>query len=132
MNWLFFELFYLVKPLIKKFLVFTCCCFVLKKLNLNTVFYGCMFNKFEYGVQVCNIHAYFSFIKKIIALKKQVVIIFISLIYENKPFSAKNSAFSHGFALLKMRRRCNFIILKCFLVCLLYESKYEFENFLVN
>ena len=99
---LILELYHLVEPLIKKFLVFITCRvktrFVLKRcssdilicnffcdnvsfffLKFLLIFWhkkiivqNCMINRFEYGVQIRSIHANFSFTQKNIASKKQV------------------------------------------------------------
>lgn len=83
---LFIELYHLVNPLFKKFLVFITfkekLCFVLKRyvsdilinkiLVIILIFYykkisvqNCMINRFEYGVQICSTHANFFLHKKI-------------------------------------------------------------------
>jgi hypothetical protein len=89
---LIIELYHLVEPLIKKFLILITCRvktrFVLKRcssdiltcnffydsaaIKKKTLVQNCMINGFEYGVQIRSIHANFSFTQKNIASKKQV------------------------------------------------------------
>lgn len=83
--WLVIELYHLVEPLIKKFLIFITCRvktrFVLKRcssdiLNKNFFVQNRMINGFEYGVQICNIHANFSFTQKISPQKSKWKVLF--------------------------------------------------------
>lgn len=71
------ELYHLVEPLIKKFLILITCRvktrFVLKRCSSDIlVCQDRIINRFEYGVQIRSIYANFSFIKKNTASKKQV------------------------------------------------------------
>ena len=141
---LIIELYHLVKPLIKKFLILITCRvktrFVLKRCSsdiltcqffYNThlfsfilIFYvkkipvqNCMINGLEYGVQIRSIHANFSFTQKNIASKKQVENnIFLNEAFVDKPFSARKYVIGCGFALLKLRKKCNGVSPACFLM----------------
>lgn len=81
---------------------------------------NCMINGFEYGVQICSIHANFSFIQKNIASKKQVEndIVFLNEATVDKPFLLRKYVTSCSFALLKLRKRCNGVFFSpaCFLM----------------
>lgn len=83
---------------------------------------NCMINGFEYGVQICNIHANFSFTQKNIASKKQVEnnIFFLNEVTVDKPFLLRKYVAGCGSALLKLRRRCNGILF--FPACFLMDS----------
>lgn len=133
---LIIELYHSVEPLIKKFLVLITCRvktrFVLKRCSSDilTCQFFCnicflrkilvqnrMINGFEYGVQICNIHANFSFTQKNIASKKQVDNnIFLNEAFVDKPFSSRKYVVSCGFALLKLRKKCNGVSPACFLM----------------
>jgi len=128
------ELYHSVKPLIKKFLrLITCrgkprfvlngcssyvlvCGIFIAKLFFNLSLTLCnekilaqnsMINRFDYGVQICSIHASSSFTQKNTALKKQVEKYFVNETDVDKPFSVKKYVVSCGFALPRLRRRCN-------------------------
>ena len=133
---LIIEFYYSVKPLIKKFLVLITCRvktrFVLKRCSsdiLTCQFFrniwflrkilvqNRMINGFEYGVQICIIHANFSFTQKNIASKKQVDnSIFLNEAFVDKPFSVRKYVIGSGLALLKLRKKCNGVSSACFLI----------------
>lgn len=78
---------------------------------------NCMINGSEYGVQICSIHANFSFTQKNIASKKQVGnSIFLNEAFVDKPFLVRKYVISCGSALLRLRRKCNGVFSACFLV----------------
>jgi hypothetical protein len=141
---LIIELYYLVEPLIKKFLMFITCRvktrFVLKRCSsdilackffCDNIFFvtkslvqNCMINRFEDSVQISSIHANFSLTQKNIASKKQVENnIFLNEAVVDKPFLVKKYVVSCGFASLKLRRRCNGIFPACFLVDSFLKTK---------
>jgi retron-type reverse transcriptase len=106
------ELYRLVEPLIKKFLILITCRvkthFVLKRCSSDILAYqDCMINRFEYGVQIRSIHANFFFIKENIASKKQVENNFLNTVIVDKPFLVSKYVISSSFGSLKMRKRCN-------------------------
>ena len=110
---------HLVEPLIKKFLIFITCRvkthFVLKRCSSDILNFvqNCMINRLEYGVQIRSIHANFSFTQKNIASKKQVgIMFFLNEVTVDKPFLVRKYVVSCGFALLKLRRRCNGLFCK--------------------
>jgi RNA-directed DNA polymerase len=82
-----------------------------------------MINRLEYGVQIRSIHASFSSIQKNIASKKQVENSFLNEAILDKPFLIRKYVFSYGFALSKLRRRCNGISPACFLVDSFVKTK---------
>jgi len=77
-----------------------------------------MINRFEYGVQIRNIHANFSFIKKNIASEKQVEnkSFFLNTVIVDKPFLVRKYVVSSSCASLKLRKKCNGNFPACFLV----------------
>ena len=145
---LIIELYHLVEPLIKKFLILITCRvktrFVLKRCSSDILtcnfFYSntyifffkyllicfykkilvqnCMINRLKYGVQIRSIHANSSFTQKNIASKKQVENNILNEATVDKPFLVRKYVVSCGSALLKLRRRCNGI----FPACLLMDS----------
>jgi hypothetical protein len=116
---LIIELYHLVEPLIKKFLILITCKvktrFVLKRCSSDILtcnfFYSntyifffkyllicfykkilvqnCMINRLEYGVQIRSIHANSSFTQKNIASKKQVENNILNEATVDKPFFSK-------------------------------------------
>lgn len=85
---------------------------------------NCMINRFEYGVQIRSIHANFSLTQKNIASKKQVENnVFLNEVVVGKPFLVRKYAVSCGFALLKLRRRCNGILPACLLTDSFVKTK---------
>ena len=148
------ELYHLVEPLIKKFLIFITCRvktrFVLKRCssdiltckflcydifffvllkfivsfcNKKILVQNCMINGFEYGVQICSIHANFSFTQKNIASKKQVEKNFLNEAFVDKPVLVRKYVVGCGSALLKLRRKCNGVSPACFLVDSFVKTK---------
>jgi hypothetical protein len=127
---LIIELYHLVEPLIKKFLLWITCRvkirFVLKRCSANiltcnffmvfqTLFFlfklcyykkiiaqNCMTNRLEYGVQIRSIHADFSFTQKNIASKKQVGNNLLNVAIVVKPFLVRKSVVGCSFALPKL------------------------------
>ena len=149
---LIIELYHLVEPLIKKFLILITCRvktrFVLKRCSsdiltckflYDNIFFfkfllicchkkilvqNCMINRFEYGVQIRSIHANFSFTQKNIASKKQVENnIFLNEASVDKPFLVRKYVVSCGSVLLKLRRKCNGVFPACFLVDSFVKTK---------
>ena len=83
-----------------------------------------MINRFEYGVQIRSIHANFSFTQKNIASKKQVENnVFLNEVIVDKPFLVRKYVVSCGFALLKLRRRCNGVLPACLLTDSFVKTK---------
>lgn len=131
--WLVIEPYHLVEPLIKKFLIFITCRvktrFVLKRcssdiLNKRIFVQNCMINRFEYGVQICSIHANFSFTQKNIASKKQVESTILNEASVDKPVLVRKYVVGCGSALLKLRRKCNEgVSPACFLVDSFVKTK---------
>ena len=155
---LIIELYHSVEPLIKKFLILITCRvktrFVFKRCSsdiltcnffyVNLYFFkflltccykkilvqNCMINRFEYGVQIRSIHANFSFTQKNIASKKQVENnIFLNEAIVDKPFLVKKYVVSCGFALLKLRRKCNGVYPASFLMDSLVKTKFLAREF---
>ena len=116
------ELYYLVEPLIKKFLILITCrvktLFALKRCSSDIlVCQDRMFNRFEYGVQIRSIHANFSFVNKNIASEKQVENnFFLNTVIVDKPFLVRKYVVSSSCASLKLRKKCNEKFSECFLV----------------
>ena len=149
------ELYHLVEPLIKKFLILITCReksrFVLKrcssdiltcKFSCYNIFFfssffkfivsfllqkilvqNCMVNRFEYGVQIRSIHAHFSSTQKNIASKKQGENNVFNEVFVEKPFSIRKYVVGCGFALLRLRRKCNVVSPACFLMDSFVETK---------
>jgi hypothetical protein len=156
---LIIELYHLMKPLIKKFLLLIACRvktrFVLKRCSANVLtcdFYGIldtfflfklllscyykkiiaqnrMTNRFEYGIQIRSIHADFSFTQKNIASKKQVENNILNVAVVVKPFFVRKCDVSCSFALHKLRRKCNGIFSAYFLTDSFVKTKMLFREF---
>ena len=143
---LIIELYHLVEPPIKNFLILIICRvksrFILKRcssdiLTCNFFFFksllmcchkkilvqNCMINGFEYGVQIRSIHANFSFTQKNIASKKQVEINHLNEAFVDKPFLVRKYTVGCGSALLKLRRKRNGVSLACFLMDSFVKTK---------
>lgn len=82
-----------------------------------------MANGLEYGAQIRSIHANFSFIQKNIVSKKQVERNLLNEAFVDKPVLIRNYVVGCGFALLKLRKRCNGVFSACFLVGSFVKTK---------
>jgi len=82
-----------------------------------------MINGFEYGVQIRSTHANFSLTQKNIASKKQVGKNLLNEAFVDKPVLIRKYVVSCGFALLKLRRKCNGVSPACFLVDSFVKTK---------
>lgn len=123
------ELYHLVEPPIKKFLILITCGvkthFVLKRCSLDILnkVQNRMINGLGYGVQIHSIHANFSFTLENIASKKQVEKNFLNDAFVDKPFLVRKYAVGYGLALLKLRKKCNGVFPACFLVDSFVKTK---------